>query len=928
MADNPSPKKPGFLPPLPSSGTTGKLKSPTTQLPGKKLSGAGKIVVMLSSVAKPAPATTQSLLSVPPVSSPTPKIAAADAPQVAPTPPPLPPKEVVPGATPPPQSRVSSTTFVKLPPKTSIPRLGALTTMPMPSQAPKDSPASKIAPPPLPAKSEPKKSGPHLIPPIKLNEPSSSSTPDSPSESLISGTAPAQPTPKPAGWKSLEPGELNPPAGALEKMEIFERSQRILPKPEPEKTPVTKSTPLVAPALVPPGRVESLKSPATPSSSLNPPLPTPSIHVAPPMVEKAPESTSEKLAQPHLPFAVQKSKTPPEPTPSAPVHVAPPMVGKAPESSSEKLALPHLPVAAQKSETVPEPTPSAPVHKAPAMAQPEAASTTAPPPASTAKALPPVATTPAKGPASWMKASAPLVLSSTAKVQIPRPMEAKPAVRPAVLPRRFQPTAREDAPATPPAMEKPKAPEPLAKSNVVPPAAAATPLYSASGEILPLVVSAAAAKVTETVLSKEKDKEKPKDKDKEKPEAKAAPGQIPPAVPVATKTKGPVPLTRAERAKKRRVIGTVLFWAVLFPATVAVIFIGSLKFGRDTRVEGQVIPPAGMPLNNEVWIVTDFSSLASGIAEDLAAERAPILQEIQERQDHVQRAQADIAAREERIRLIQADMDSAKQEIDTVIKQARDATQHIWDGEGAQIDAEYQSRQDQLKAAIADRAKSLNLKYEPDPAFPSPEVWANAYRLALYEVPAGVDSVKEHAWLGDQMKQWRDFLKSLDDRKEQLREQAAQVKLAPAPKIADLNAKIEGLQQRIDGTTAEEAPLKAELQQAQADLADAQSSEAGLDDKYYKQLESLPPEAISKRITLRTNGRFTWVDDDVFAEGETERHYYIFSRATRADGREYWALHDFTLRQNLTTVMYIEPGGFISTKAILRPDLTPDEQEQ
>jgi hypothetical protein len=90
----------------------------------------------------------------------------------------------------------------------------------------------------------------------------------------------------------------------------------------------------------------------------------------------------------------------------------------------------------------------------------------------------------------------------------------------------------------------------------------------------------------------------------------------------------------------------------------------------------------------------------------------------------------------------------------------------------------------------------------------------------------------------------------------------------------------------------------------------------------------LPGEAITKRISLRRNGRFTWVDDDVFAEGEKERHYYIFARATRADGRQYWALHDFSLGLNQTLEVLIEPAGFVSTKAILRPDLSPEEQEQ
>lgn len=390
-----------------------------------------------------------------------------------------------------------------------------------------------------------------------------------------------------------------------------------------------------------------------------------------------------------------------------------------------------------------------------------------------------------------------------------------------------------------------------------------------------------------------------------------------------------MPLTRTERAKKRHLIETGVFYGFLCVVAAALYF-GSLFFGRETRVEGQVIPPPGMPLDNEVWIVTDFRDSSAGIAEDLADARAPLMLDIQERQDHVQRAQADIALREERIRLLAGQIQEDKDELAAIAKNARDATQKIWDGPGADLDVEYDQKLNDLQNAIADRAKSLKLDYQPDDTYHSPEVWANAYRLALYGVVNGVDSAKELQWLGDQMKQWRDFLKTLDDRKEQLREQAAQIKVAPAAKITDLNSRLAELQNRIDSTESEEDPIKSELQQAQSDLAQAQAADAGLDDKYYSELYALPEKNISTRIPLRSNGRFTWVEDESsFAEGETEHHYWIFARATRTtDGRQYWALGRFTIAKDHKLGLLIEPDSFVSTKAILRPNLSPEEQAQ
>ena len=262
----------------------------------------------------------------------------------------------------------------------------------------------------------------------------------------------------------------------------------------------------------------------------------------------------------------------------------------------------------------------------------------------------------------------------------------------------------------------------------------------------------------------------------EKPPVTASPAKSSATASMSLPAKAPLPLTRAERAGKRRRVETIGFY-VIFVLVLLGLYFGGIFFSRETRVEGQVIPPSGMTLNNEAWIVNDFRDLSSGIAEDLAAERARKLQDIQEPQDHVQRAQADVAAREERIRLLMEEIQTTKDEVGTIVKQSHDATQQVWDVEGAQLDQEYEARLNQFQQTIADRAKSLKLKYQPDDSFHSPEVWANAYRLALYEVPAGVDSVKEHQWLADQMKQWRDYLKTLDDRKEQLREKAAQLKL-------------------------------------------------------------------------------------------------------------------------------------------------------
>jgi predicted nucleic acid-binding Zn-ribbon protein len=855
MADNSSDPSKKAQPPLPSSGMTGRLKSPTTKLPPPQAGSTGKVVVMLSSVAKPT--NSQKILPPPVIPGGTPVVTGPTAtpPKIAPPlistgsdivnqPPPFAAKKPMPVAKPlPPEQRLSTTTFVKLPPKTSAPAFVSL--VPKPTVVTEKAEAAKIAPPLLPAKrsepvkppelpkSEKKKTGIIKLNTAALEKPTVAKVDPSIFDEIPEPAAP----PVPEGWTKLHTGELPLPPGGL-------------------------------------------KDPVAAKASKPPPLPTAAV-TAPPLA--AEPAASNAKSEPVLNPA-------PVELPSAhPVHLAPPLVEKAHEESADKLPPPHLPDSASSSEP---PKVAELKSAAPAPAQPaKPAAVTSPAPSAKADDK------------DKLKGSAPIMLTTTTRIPIPGVGEAKPALRPAVLPSRLRSTP--EKPADDSANSSPQpAPENTDSKVVLPvnqPLTEAETTASAAkvglGDVAAAGVAATAAAAA-TVAS------------------------------IVEKKKTPaLPPTRAERAKKRRYRGVIVFW-VLMPIVAVLLFLGILYFGRDTRVEGQVIPPPGMSVADEVWIVSDFSSLASGVADDVAKERVPLQLAIQEAQDHVQRVQADIASREERIHLIQDNIQAAKDEVNNVVKKSQADAQAIYDNEGRELDDEYNSKMAALKDAIASRAASLKLPYQPDPAFPSPEVWANAYRLALYQTPPGVDGVKEHQWIADQMKAWRDFEKSMDDRYQQMREQAASLKQANGPKIADLNAKMDDLQGRIQSTEAEEDPLKAELTQAQKDLADAQAAEAGLDDKYYGQLDALPAENISYRIPLQPNGRFTWIPDNPFGDGEVEHHYLAFSRAIRADGRQYWSLHEFTMRKNETTEITFEPGGYESTKQILRPNLSPEEIEQ
>jgi flagellar protein FliO/FliZ len=958
MPDNPPGADAAPTPPPPGGGTPDADAGHVTRVPSAKDS-TGKVVVMLSSVAKTPPPVKMGPSIAPPKQVPSFSS--------QPRPPILPAKE----ATTPAQKRLSMpntgrpqlnrTMQVKLPPKTGmLPKLISLGTMPitptgakpggpLPTISPQPALQSKATPPPLPVKRpEPPveaKETPRRLPPLKLKAVPLSEV--SPGDSIFPEAGQEN---KPPGWKHLEPGELLTPKEGPQSSEVVARSQRVLEKEE-AKAPLPASVPPTpVPVVLPPpvAKKEPVRPPPLPISKgpvltprpIETPKTAPLLNVAPPLNEHAGVAHAEKLRLPpphHEPRKLDAPKVADEPVKST----LPPLPGL---PAPEKAAVAPVPIP-----PVPPPVPAA-------FKTEEKVLPTTPPSIAT-----PVVGSPVKSalPPPPQKLVTPPAMPPGVPV-VPPVIRSVPA---------DVPPLKTEVPATPPAFKSPVSSEKSPVIATTKPAGETAIPPALSDDLFLLPPPARPIEPTPKFASTSL----PARTLKEMPAKAAASGKIPslgqvtePPVPVKASVPekisstgqvteppipalNPVPLisggkapdgavavetpvsTRAARSRKRRLVGTIIFYVILLGIVGPLLFFLGIRFSSETRIEGQVIPPTGTLLTNEVWIVSDFRALASGLAEDLAADRAPKLQDIQERQDHVQRVQADIAAREDRVRLLQEQIQGGKDEITSVIKQAHDASQQIWDGPGAALEAEYQSRLTQLQDAIAARAKSLNLNYQPDNTYQSPEVWANAYRLALYQTPAGVDGTKEHQWIEDQLKSWRDFTKSFDDRKEKLRLQAAQIQLSPTTQVTDVNAKIEDLQHRVDSTLAEEDPLKTELQQAQTDLVQAQTAEASLDPKYYQQLYALPESLIFKRLPVQQNGRFTWshLDRDApFAEGEKTHSFWIFARAIRPDGRQYWALCHLSMEQNSIQPLFIQPASFESTKAILRPDLSPDEQQQ
>ncbi len=146
-----------------------------------------------------------------------------------------------------------------------------------------------------------------------------------------------------------------------------------------------------------------------------------------------------------------------------------------------------------------------------------------------------------------------------------------------------------------------------------------------------------------------------------------------------------------------------------------------------------------------------------------------------------------------------------------------------------------------------------------------------------------------------------------------------------------MNGKIDDLQHRIESTQAEEDPLKTSCSRPRPTWSRPRAPNRTSTASITSSFPICPQSSITKRLPLQPDGRFSWPHlekDNAFSEGERSHAFWIFARAIRPDGRQYWTLAHFSIKQNSILPMLIAPGSFVSTKAILRPDLSPEEQQQ
>jgi peptidoglycan hydrolase CwlO-like protein len=368
-------------------------------------------------------------------------------------------------------------------------------------------------------------------------------------------------------------------------------------------------------------------------------------------------------------------------------------------------------------------------------------------------------------------------------------------------------------------------------------------------------------------------------------------------------------LVRAARRRKRALWLRVVLYPVILAAIVGLGYYLYDQF-RETRVIGQIEAP-GYTIDKSVRIVSDFRDEARALSEELNSRRDPIIADLKTKRDALLKIKSDISGRTERQTLLQQELETMGKESETIVAETQKKSQSVWDSEGAALDADFDRLQDDFAKRIIERAARLKLPYQHNEEYKSPEVWVNAFRLALYDAPKTLNAVAEREWAEKELSTWRKASLAIDAKRVALKTKADEIKAGIAPKLEQLHARQENIRTKMADAESEITPLRGEQAETENAIDELKKQFASLEPPYREQLVTLPQHYTKREISVTEKDgkpQFFWpkIDQDPeFPPGT----YWLLVQATRGD-EHYWGFVPLTIQPWTLNEVTITDGTF------------------
>lgn len=371
--------------------------------------------------------------------------------------------------------------------------------------------------------------------------------------------------------------------------------------------------------------------------------------------------------------------------------------------------------------------------------------------------------------------------------------------------------------------------------------------------------------------------------------------------------------------KKRRPILTPLLTPRVIFSTILILFlaIGAYfiwQILRETRLTVK-IDPGDVKIEPQAVFVLDFEQRVRMIRRDLDDRRRPIREALDEAKNSYNAAATDAKARQQTKQFLIDGIDKARKEIPALLLEANKTLTAMWNKEYAQLDSEYDREENGFTATLVQHAKELKINLQLNSPVKSPEVSANAFRLALYGAPKEIDVTKERLWVEDQLKAWRAKEEDWSKRRADIRDRSTKIRKPLGGKVEEINNRIDQMQE--------------DLKKAEDDLALVEGEEKTFADRVSEQeelfKETLPPflsdllhvpeEFTQNRVSLGLNGGIDMRELENHHEYPPGK-YRLLLRGTK-DGEQYWALKEIEIKANTRNTYEIKPEDFKPARTLI-----------
>jgi predicted nucleic acid-binding Zn-ribbon protein len=371
----------------------------------------------------------------------------------------------------------------------------------------------------------------------------------------------------------------------------------------------------------------------------------------------------------------------------------------------------------------------------------------------------------------------------------------------------------------------------------------------------------------------------------------------------------------AQKAAMRRPLLTRP--AVLIPLLLLFVVLAAVSiyyFTRETRLTLEVTS-GDIALNPEAHIVFNFAGKIHMLRRDYQNRQQPLIEQVDQQQLQLNLARGDLAGRQQRKKLLEDALAQYQKEIPEILRQSQEDLDRFWNQKGEALKAEYRNTLEALHKEIADRAQSLGIAYTRNPELDAIEVAANAYRLALYNAPPGINVDDERRWVETVLARWKKFEAEWTERQLQLRDQAMAIKQQPGPKVAAVEERIASLRQEIDALTIELQALDSEVATYERRLLEAQEALEATIRPFMQELLNIPGQFEHISFPLPPSGPLVLrnlQERTDLAPGS----YTLLIRGTRG-GQEYWAIKQFTIAAYQKNIVSIQPQDFVPASSLL-----------